>query len=462
LRKSNRHERLWIVSRLVAALLLAVLAGSPHALAAGFLVQEKSPRGLGSSFAGEGALAEDASTTYFNPAGLTLLDGTQLVAGAQFLAPNVQFTNDGSRMNPKIADGPLNGKNSNGGEFAFIPTTYLSQEVTPRLHVGIGVNAPFGLATEWDAGWYGRYHALKSSLRSIAIAPNVGFRVTDWLSVGAGMTALYAKATLTNALDMGGICVLHAPDIGLPSSVCPTLGLVPQKVDGSDRITGTDWGFGWNVGLLLTPTPQTRFGLTYRSTIDLDLTGDAKFTIPKVAQPLRTTGALVDTGAHAATTLPDIVSLSAFHQLTPAWAVFSDITWTHWDRFQDLTITFDNPKQPPVVTPEKWSNSFRFALGARWAFARDWLLRLGTAFDQSPITSDRFRTPRIPDSDRVWASFGLGYQLTQGIRLDFSYAHIFGLGASTDNRDPVTGHILRGSFSSRGEIVGAQASVHLW
>lgn len=447
---------------LSAALITMTALAPSRAPAAGFLVQEKSPRGLGSSFAGEGVLAEDASITYFNPAGLTLLDGLQVVAGAHEIMPEASFENHGSHLNPKIGNGPLRGSNSDGGEFAFIPTTYVSYRATDWLGLGIGVNAPFGLATEWDKGWVGRYHALKSALRSIAVTPSVGLKVTDWLSFGLGMSALYAKATLTSAIDLGGVCTLFAPGAGLPSSICPAIGLKPQSADGLVRITGDDWGFGWNLGMLLTPTPGTRVGLTYRSSIDLNLSGDSTFTVPKKAKILQSTGALVDTGVHAATTLPDVVSLSAMQEINPRWAVFGDVTWTHWDHFQDLIIKFDNPKQPTVVDPERWDNSFRVALGTRYALTRDWSVRAGTAWDQTPVPSARYRTARIPDSDRVWASLGLGYQLFEWARVDLSYAHVFGMKVSTTNRDPVTGHELRGTFEGGADIVGVQASLRLW
>lgn len=440
-------------------LLLPLCLRSGVAHGAGFMVQEKSPRGLGSAFAGEGALAQDAATVYFNPAGLTLLDGTQLVAGAHLIVPRNHFSNDGSTENPAIGHARLRGSNSEGGELAFIPTTYLTQELTPRLHVGLGVNAPFGLATEWDRHWVGRYHAIKSAMRTISILPGVGVRVFDWLSLGAGMSAVYAKATLTNAVDLGGVCAVFVPQ---GTTICPGIGLRPQHADGAVRITGDDWGFGWNVGALLTPAANTRIGLTYRSKVDLNLQGDADFTVPKKANVLKLSGALRDTGATAPATLPDVVSLSAFTQATPDWAVFADVTWTHWETFRDLAVTFDNPKQPAVVQRQGWTSSFRYALGTSYALAPRWTVRAGTAYDESPIASDTLRTPRIPDSDRVWASVGLGYQLTDGIRLDVGYAHVFGLAAGSANRDPVTRHVLRGTYDSSADILAAQASVRLW
>jgi long-chain fatty acid transport protein len=449
---------------LAASLLVVALARALPAGAAGFAVQEKSPRALGSAFAGEGALAEDAATVYFNPAGLTLLDGTQLVVGAHEIAPNVKFENDGSRLNSAVGGGRLRGPNSGGGEWAFVPTTYLSQEITPRVHAGVGVNAPFGLATEYDPGWVGRYHALKSALRTISVFPSLGVRASDWLSLGGGMTAEHAKATLTNAVDFGAVCEIFGPKAHppLPASACPALWLRPQHADGLARVTGSGWAYGWNLGALLEPRPGTRVGLTYRSRIQHDLNGRATFTVPKPAHILEATGALKDTGAHASAVLPDIVSLSAAQQVTSAWAVFGDVTWTHWSLFRQFAVGFDNPKEPPVVNREGWHDSYRYALGLRYEPTTRLTFRLGTAYDESPIPSAALRTPRVPDSDRVWATLGAGWRWSDALRFDVGYAHVFSLDASTRNADPSTGHVLRGTYHGGADIVGVQASLRLW
>src|SRR5262249_38287143 len=152
---------------------------------------------------------------------------------------------------------------------------------------------------------------------------------------------------------------------------------------------------------LLEPRRGTRIGLTYRSRIQHDLNGRATFSVPKPAHILKATGALTDTGAHASAVLPDVVSLSAVQQVTPDWAVFGDVTWTHWSPFRQFVVGFDNPKQPPVVNREGWNDSFRYALGVRWEPTSRVVLRVGTAYDETPIPSAALRTARVPDSDRV-------------------------------------------------------------
>ena len=441
-----------------AAIVMVALAAACDVVAAGFAVQEQTGRGLGSAFAGEGAAAEDASTIWFNPAGLSLLSGTQLAASGFAILPSSRFENAGSSLNPVVGGGVLGGGNGgDAGSLALIPTFFLAHELTSRVAVGLGVGTPFGLTTSYDAGWVGRYHALSSRLDTVNVNPSLAVRVTPWLSIGGGADIEYARARLTNSLDLGSICRIFGAAQGIPPAVCDALGLPPGRVDGFVKISGDDWNAGYNAGLLLAPTAATRIGLAYRSRIHHDLGGEATFVIPKKAAILeRVSGALRDTGGHAAVDFPERVALSGFHQLTRRWALLADVTWTHWDRFEDLVFRFDNPKQPTIVQPERWTDSFRYALGVRFDPLRTVSLRLGTAYDETPVPNEARRTPRIPDADRVWLAVGAGWRPTNRLRFDVGYAHIFSPGVSTANRDPVTGHLLRGDYSSEANVLGVQ------
>jgi long-chain fatty acid transport protein len=185
--------------------------------------------------------------------------------------------------------------------------------------------------------------------------------------------------------------------------------------------------------------------------------------VPRAAKILRTvSGALVDTGGHAAVDLPERASLGAFHELSDRFAILADITWTRWSRFRELRFRFDNPAQPTVVEPQRWNDSFRYALGLRWRPLRALECRIGTAYDETPIPDATLRRPRIPDSDRVWLSAGLGMRPFENVRVDVGYAHLFGLAAAGDARDPVTKHVLRGDYTGLGaDIVGVQLTYDL-
>ena len=436
---------------------VALLGLASIARGAGFQVNEQSARGLGSAFAGEAAAAEDASTIFFNPAGLTLLDGTQLVSSGFAIIPKAHFENHGSHLNPAVGGAPLSGGNDgNGTPTALLQTIFLSHHLTDRVWVGLGASTPYGLQTSWSSHWVGRYNAISSSLLTVNVNPTIAVKVTDWLSIGGGADVEYAKARLTNALDMGSICQIFGARQGIPASACTDfLKLRPQRVDGFVKVSGDDWNASYNLGILIRPSRDTRIGLAYRASVHHTLGGQADFDIPKKAQPLvKISGALVDTGGHATVDLPERLALAAFHQLTPQWAILADITWTRWSRFDELVFKFDNPKQPSITEVENWNDSFRYAIGARYQASPQWSFRFGTAYDESPVPDPEHRTARIPDSDRVWLAAGVAYRWTDRIRLDLGYAHLFALGASTNSRDPVTGATFKGDITAHADIVG--------
>jgi long-chain fatty acid transport protein len=435
---------------------LLLLPAVTHA--GGFGLTEHGGRGLGSAWAGEAALAEDARTIYFNPAGMTLLHGTQIVTGMDGVRTSGTFEDEGSHLGRAVGGGRIRGNDGgDGGALGAIPSLYISHELLDRVWVGLGVDAPFGLRTDWDPGWVGRYEAVVSDLKTVNVNPSVAVRVLDTLSLGAGFDAQYTHVKLTNFLDLGSLCVIQ---LGVPADACSALGLPPQGADAFVKLVGDSWGFGWNVGAMWEPRPGTHVGLTYRSRIQHELEGDADFTVPSKAQALvKPTGQLRDTGAVAPVEFPDSASLAAFQQVTRTFAVMGDLTWTHWDRFTNLFVNFDNPKQTDISITEDWRDTFRVALGVRWEPAERWSVRAGFAYDETTVSTSAHRDPRIPDSDRYWLAFGAGYQLTDAIRVDAGYAHIFLPDSSTRTRDPVSGGTVRGKFSGMADLIGMQATV---
>lgn len=443
----------------LAVLVLTLWLGR-DAQGSGFAIFEHGARGIGSAFAGEAAGAEDAATVFWNPAGLTLLDGTQVVSAMDVILTSARFADRGSTLSPAVGGGPLTGGDGpNAGATGVVPSFYLAHEVTPRLHLGLGVDAPFGLKTQYDRLWVGRYQADVSDLKTINGNPSFAVRLTDWLSLGAGMSVQYAQVKLSNAIDLGSACSIFGAAAGLTPATCAALGLKPQGADGFVKIKGSDWGFGYNGGLMFHPTPRLHLGLAYRSRVEHDLGGPADFSVPKKAKILTATGALKDTSARAQTSFPDSAVLAAFYQLTARWAILSDITWTHWDLLNTLSIRFTNPAQPTVVLPEHWQDSFRYAVGTRFDPVPAWSFRGGFAYDETAVRSPRYRDPRIPDSDRYWLTIGGGYHLTPRTRIDVGYAHIFIDSTTTRNVDPVTGDRLVGHYNSSANVFGAQVNI---
>jgi len=310
--------------------------------------------------------------------------------------------------------------------------------------------------TDYDDDWIGRYHAVRSELKTVNINPSLAFEATDWLSVGAGISAQYISVELTNAIDFG---LLDA--IGAFRPIPPRFfGLQPGEDDGFSVAEGDDWSFGYNFGVLLNLAEGTRLGIHYRSSIRHTVRGDADFTVPAGIEEL--TGAFVDTGVEATSTLPETLSVSVFHELLPSWAIAADITWTGWSRLEELRLEFDNPLQPDGVSTMKWKDSLRYAVGIEHAPKDRWILRVGLAYDETPVPNARLRSPRIPDSDRLWLAAGLGYRHSDRVSLDLGYAHLFGNDPEIDSERSVENSVrgfLKGKYDASVDIVAAQLSV---
>ncbi len=426
------------------------LAGTA-AWGAGFAIKEQSPSALGNAFAGATAEAADISYMFFNPAGLTRHSGTQFQTGVSYIAP---------RSEPKDASGstiagvPIAGGDggSDISEDAFVPTLYAMHSLSDRLKLGLGINAPFGLETDYNDDWVGRYHALNSELATININPNVAYKVLDELSLGIGLQAQYADADLSNAVDFGSIGAAS----GIPFAV-------PGQQDGKSELEGDDWGFGFNVGAMIEPDERTRIGVAYRSQVAHTLSGGVDFQLDGagVGQTIQAaSGSFTDTDAKASLTTPDMASLGFYHEFNDRWAVMGEAQYTIWSKFDELRIQFDNPAQPDSFTNEDWDDSWFGALGVTYRPQDDLALRAGVAFDESPIPDDT-RTPRIPGNDRQWIAIGAHYRPYSWFSVDAGYTHIFvdDSTVSLDATDP--GETFRGNldveFESAIDIVTVQA-----
>ncbi len=440
----------------VRNLVLVNIIFSPFNLAsaAGFAVMEQSVTGLANAFAGGGAAAIDSSTIFYNPAGMSKLSGTQSAAGLHFIMPKAEFSDSGSSG----LFGSLPGASRDeGGEEAVVTNFYLTSQITDSLSLGLGINAPYGLATKYQDNWVGRYHGITSVMQTVNINPSVSYAFFDGkVSVGVGFNAQYLHLRLTSAVDYGTICAGSAA-----AASCGSLGLIPQSLDsdGIAKINGDSWGYGYNVGILFEPVLGTRVSLAYRSSMTHSIKGETRFdNKPAGAQALFSApnGPFQTTDTQGDLDLPETVSLSFFQDINNQWAIMGDITWTNWSRFEDLKINFENPNQPTTVTPEKWDDVFRYALGVSYTPVSEWTFRAGTSYEETPIASADHRTPRIPDNNRYWLSIGASYSPFEHLNIDFAYSHIFMHNSEINNTDSL-GHTLKGTFSTDADIVSAQA-----
>jgi long-chain fatty acid transport protein len=476
--REEKHEmtrqtavRPWTIAALGAA--LVSMGTDVHA--SGFQLVEQNASGLGNAYSGQAAAAEDASTIYFNPAGLTRLKGKYFQVSIEGIGPQTSFTDTGSTRPviptnpPTTIPVPLGGDGGDAGDLTPVPNAYLSWQVSERAWIGLGVNVPFGLKTDWDETWVGRFHAVQSEVKTININPTVAFQLSDAVSIGAGASYQHIEATLSSAVPYGGISLAASSQAGAaaPLAAAAILGQLggPSGLarEGLSTVEGDTASWGWNVGLMFHPNDKFRLGVSYRSEIEHTLEGDVTFeNAPSFSLP----GPLAPLGAginarfangpvETTISLPQTVSVAGSLQASDKVQLLADWTWTGWDSIQDLTIDRENGSELSSL-PLNFETTWRAGLGLNYQVNEKVKVRLGTAYDKAPV-QDEFRTPRLPDQDRVWAAAGLQWKLGNGA-FDFGYAHIF-VDEATSNLRPSTSDVP--SFF-RGSLVGTyEASVNI-
>jgi long-chain fatty acid transport protein len=443
-----------VATSLGGALLVVVSQGAP---AAAFGLIEHGASGLGNAYAGGAAAALDPSVSFFNPAGMTRLPGVQVAGAVLAVIPSIELDNQGSSRSAlaPIPSGPLTGPDGgNAGVTVALPNLYYTHQISDRLTAGLAVDAPFGLETEYDDDWVGRYHAIKSDLVTVNINPALAIKLSDSLSLGAGVSAMYADVELTRDLDA---CALAR---------------APGRCDLRSKVTGDDWGFGFNLGLLWSPVESTRLGLSYRSRVKQRLEGEGRFdyspATPAAIRALLESRGLVDgladnTTAKADLTLPDSLSVGFYHALGPEWAVMGDVTWTQWSLVDSVVIEFGTGAESTLDL--NYEDSLRYGLGVTYNPPGRWTWRAGLAYDEEPVRSERTRTPRLPGNDRLWLALGAGYAWSKDLTFDIGYAHLFV--DDTHIRNTVTdfngavSQTLVGEYELAVDIVGVQATWRL-
>lgn len=442
-------------SRAAVAITLS-LGWTASASAAGFAIREQSASSQGVAFAGIAAGGNDVSAMFFNPAALSLY-GSQSVANFNAIAPKAQFRNGKAQTISLGAAGaaPIRGQSpDNIGNTAFVPALYGSYAFED-WRFGLGVTAPFGLESEAPDDWLGRYHATTSELRTININPSLAYQAHPYLSLGAGVVVQYAKANLQNAIDFGTIGAVGAATNPALASAFAQQGITPQPTaqDGLATAEGDDWDFGFTLGFLITPPTGTRIGVGYRSPINHSLSGDGEFRQDGagVAQTLTAaTGAFVNSGISASTTLPQSVSVGIAQKITEQWEVLGTFEWTDWSSFDELLIRFDNPAQPASLTEQDWSDSIFVSAGVQYRPIETLQLQAGVAWDQTPIP-DSTRTPRIPGSSRTWLSIGANWRALENVTVGIGYSHIFVQDGDVDLSATDPGNTFRGDLSGTFE-----------
>jgi len=387
----------------------AFAGGVSQAHASAFALIEQSASGLGNSYAGAAAAADDASIIFYNPAGMSLLPGgMQVSAGLALINLSAKFSDSGSTAPAGI--GSLGGNGGDAGGLSAVPNVYFAMDLAKDWKLGVGVSVPFGLKTEYDPTWVGRFQAIKSDIKTYNINPSVSYKLDDKTSFGFGLNYQKIDAELSRAVVIGPGAETVA------------------TVKGDD----TSWGF--NAGAMFQLAPDTRLGVSYRSSIKYNVSG----TVNVAAVPALNGNANVDIK------MPDTFSIALNHRLDSKWTLLGDVTWTGWSKIKDLTIVTSNG-QPPNVTQENFKNTWRVGVGAVHRASDAWSLKMGLAYDQTPV-NDTDRTARLPDNDRLWLSFGGQYKMSKDSTLDLGYAHLFIKDAPINQNG--------GSAAANGQLVG--------
>jgi len=367
----------------------ALFSISQNALARGFALLEQSVTNLGLAYAGTGSLAVDASTGFYNSAGLTRLGQEQLVVGGTLLLfeNKLKVTQATDTFGHPLNSVPVSTRPKAD---VLIPFFHYAHRINECWIFSFNAAPIFGSRMNYGTKSVARYMNTTSKLQTIDLSPSIAYGFDNGISVGAGIDAVYAKVNLYQQLGFGN-----------------------TATDGSSANQGKDWGYGYHVGLLYEPTDCTRFGISFRSKVDLKFKGNStvQFLAPETTQQVR-----------ANITLPESILLSAYHALNEQWAIMADYQWFHWNRFDKLTLRYANGSQ--ATSFFNYKNSYRVSLGGSYQHTPCLQFKMGGMYDKTP-TQNFNRNIFITDQDYIIPAVGVQYRFTQNLALDFAYTHVF-------------------------------------
>ncbi|MFQ1758220.1 outer membrane protein transport protein [Aeromonas sp. Y293-4] len=424
-----------IFKKSLIAATIALATGQVYAAA--FQLNEHSASGLGRAYAGEAAIADNASVLARNPAAMTTFDKMAVSVSGTYIKPDVDV--DGA-INRVDANGNKLAKLTDASESgiapaAFVPAAYFIQPLNDQWAWGIGLFSNYGLSTEYSETFPAGAGAGNTELMTFNINPNIAYRVNEHFSVGAGINAVYGAAELNRFAGYTGTALPKDTNVA--------------------HLKGDTWGFGWNVGTLYEVNENHRFALTYRSQVDMSFDGDFK--------GLTSGNRTVD--GNLKLDLPAQAEFAGYHRLNQQFAVHYSVNWTDWSAFQELKATSsgcNTPGQPGVCLnkPEKFKDSTRYSIGGTWYINPAWEARLGFAYDNTPIEAE-YRSLSIPDSDRIWYSAGATYHINTDMSVDFGMAYLDGKEVDVNEGLPNHDSLNRWQGTSHGNAFLASAQFNM-
>jgi long-chain fatty acid transport protein len=396
-------QQLSIVAAITLLLPCAAFAG-------GLELYELGTPGLGLASAGEAARAQDASTLFTNPAGMTLLERSQLLVGAQALYGDAHFDRDENTTTPGSASGNPVGFFP-GGSFFYV------NDLTPDWKVGFGSFSYFGLPLDFANKWSGRYYSQDNALLGLTFMPSVAYKVSDHLSFGVGLNAMYGIVQQQVAIN----------------------NLDPRLGDGKLDVRDEAWGFGADVGVLYEVNDCTRFGLRYLSEVDLGFEPAPEYTNlgPGLARLLNGSRR-IDMGM----TVPTDLMLSGYHALNDDWALLGSTGWQQWSKFGKVDVAVTSADTERVTTIDLHAkDTWHVSGGVQNTTLKEWVFSAGMAYDSS-MFDDQDRPITMPVGE-VWR-FGVGaqYLMNADVTLGFAYELGYAGDMKVDQeRGPLAGRI---------------------
>lgn len=392
------------MKKIVTLTALSLILASTNANAAGFHLREQSGAGLGNAFAGATAGAEDISYAYFNVAGLTRHQGTQMNLGATYIAPEARARNISGSGGTEDVDNIVHA--------AVAPNMAFSHQLNDKTVLGLGVNVPFGMVTKYDdRNWAGSGHGLTSKVTAVTTTPMIAYKVNNKLSIGAGLPIQYFKAKLSNG-------------------VSKTSGAMGEAT--YTKLEGDTVDVGYQLGAMYEFNENTRVGINYRSEINHKLKGEIESkNIGNLGGSLGAMSPILNQDISARIDTPAMLSVGAFHKINDKWEVMAEYQKVFWNSFDSIDIYGrENGGNPATrvqglisTTPEHWEDTDFYSVGASYNLDDKWKLRFGLAYDDSAVRKD-YRTPRIPDSRRVWYSTGASYKYSENLTFNAAYTFI--------------------------------------
>ncbi len=391
----------------------STLLAASTAAASGYQLNEYSVNNLGRAFAGVGVVGDDYSAIAFNPAGMTLKN-----SGLQTGITVVQMH---SKTEGTITPPVDLGQGVHPGKIDLykpLPHFFAQVKANENLYLGFGTYMPFGLASVYDGDWFGASHGIKTELQVVDNAFAAAYKINEQWSLGAAVIYRYVRGDLINAL--------------------------PGSPDSRNEMDLDGWGLAYNFGIMYEPVEDTRFGVAYRLNSAHTVKGDHE---------IRRYNPAVD-GTYdgkSTMTLPNQLTLSAYHKINDKFGVSGAARWTKWDVFD--TFVMQSSRTGAVRIPENWDNVWTFSLGLDYYHSPEWTFRLGVSEDPTPVPSADYRTARIPDSDRKWVTVGASY-VYDNMHFDVGYAHLFMRTAAINNNDGTS--TLDAKAKSYSNMLGLQ------